>query len=268
MLQIDAPNVLNSFSYLGSSIKHLEMGREEIIADGDRKMVFISPEQCGDLMRCGEALGDAATILDMVASKAACQRFGAHLDAIAKKSGKLSSYDMGQFTALGSQMLAAFGDEMAARLMFVMPAKHVAFYADGPHFGEPVEEAFPTIAYDVGEAAKCRALGRWTACVMHVMRVLEIGLGALARHYGVEPNANWNTVLNAIETKAREIGKRTHGEEAEQWAAEAGTHLRFVKNAWRNHAMHPLEKYDEERAVAIFDNARSFMQHLAGKLAG
>lgn len=31
--------------------------------------------------------------------------------------------------------------------------------------------------------------------------------------------------------------------------------------------MHPLERYDEERAVQIFENTRSFMQHLAGKLA-
>lgn len=152
-------------------------------------------------------------------------------------------------------------------MMFVMASKHAAFYADGAHFSEAVDEAFPSVIYDVAEAAKCRALGRWTACVMHVMRVLEIGLGALAKHLGVEEDGNWNTVLNEVESKAREIGKRTHGKEAEQWAAEAGTHLRFIKNAWRNHAMHPLEKYDEERAVAIFDNARSFMQHLATRLS-
>lgn len=30
----------------------------------------------------------------------------------------------------------------------------------------------------------------------------------------------------------------------------------------------PLEKYDEECAVAIYENARTFMQHLASKLEG
>jgi hypothetical protein len=73
-------------------------------------------------------------------------------------------------------------------------------------------------------------------------------------------------VLNQIEVKTREVGKRTHGPVAEQWAAEAATHLRFIKNAWRNHAMHPRQVYDEERAVAIFENSRSFMQHLSENL--
>lgn len=267
VLQIDAANVLNAFSYLGSCIKHLEMGREELIARGVENPANISAEQLGDLMNCGKVLRNAAANLDMVASVSAADRYQERLDKVAEKTGAISINDMGQITALGSQMLAAFGDEMHARLMFVMPSKHASFYPDGAHFGEAVEEAFPTVAYDVAEAAKCRAVGRWTACVMHVMRVLETGLGALAGHFGVEADGNWNTILNQIESKAREVGKRTHGKEAEQWAAEAGTHLRFIKNAWRNHAMHPLEKYDEERAVAIFDNARSFMQHLATRLS-
>ncbi len=70
-----------------------------------------------------------------------------------------------------------------------------------------------------------------------------------------------NKTLNEIEAKTREVGRRSQGAEAEQWAAEAATHLRFVKNAWRNQAMHPRHTYDEERAVTIFESARSFMQH-------
>lgn len=102
---------------------------------------------------------------------------------------------------------------------------------------------------------------------MHLMRVMETGLLTLARHYGVDHQANWNQTLNQIEARSREVGKRSHGAETEQWAAEAATHLRFVKNAWRNHAMHPSEKYDEQRAVAIFDHCRAFMQHLAPELS-
>jgi hypothetical protein len=97
--------------------------------------------------------------------------------------------------------------------------------------------------------------------------VLEIGLRALAANLQVSADGNWNTTLNQIESKAREVSKRTHGADAEQWMAEAGAHLRFVKNAWRNHAMHPTEKYDEARADAIFSSARSFMLHLAQRLA-
>lgn len=126
---------------------------------------------------------------------------------------------------------------------------------------------FPSASYDIAEAGKCIALGRWTAVVMHSMRVLDVGLTALARQYGLEADRNWNQTLNQIEAKTREVAKRTHGDEGEQWAAEAATHLRFVKNAWRNHAMHPKEKYDEERAVAIFEHSADFMKHLAKKLS-
>ncbi len=158
-------------------------------------------------------------------------------------------------------------DELSGRKLYTLAGRHSTYFEEPAPFGDKVEDAFPAASFDIQEAAKCRALGRWTACVMHVMRAMEVGLSALANHYDVVLDANWNQVLNQIELRTREIGKRSHGAEAEQWAAEAATHLRFVKNAWRNHAMHPLEKYDEERAVQIFESCRSFMHHLAGKLA-
>lgn len=165
------------------------------------------------------------------------------------------------------RVLLAFMDELQGRDLFTLDPKHAIFFDKEIPFGQQCDAAFPSATYDISEAAKCRALGRWTACVMHLMRALEVGLSALARHYQIEHQANWNTVLNQIESKSREVGKKTHGAEEEKWAAEAALHLRFVKNAWRNHAMHPLEKYDEDRAVAIYDHCRLFLSHLAQKLS-
>src|SRR5262249_13649752 len=39
-----------------------------------------------------------------------------------------------------------------------------------------VPDKFPSVVYDVTEAGKCLALGRDTAAVLHLMRVLERGL--------------------------------------------------------------------------------------------
>ncbi|QEE43600.1 hypothetical protein FVA81_02940 (plasmid) [Rhizobium sp. WL3] len=164
-------------------------------------------------------------------------------------------------------VISSFQDEMEARLLFTFPRSSARYFSDGPPFGAEVEDVFPNVNYDVVEAGKCLALGRWTATVIHLMRVLEAGLEALARQVGVTPGENWNSVLNAIESKLREVRRKTDGPEQEQWAAEAGVHLRFIRNAWRNHAMHPLERYDSERASQIFEHTRSFMQHLASKLA-
>lgn len=266
VIQLDAPNVLHSYSYLGAAIKHLEIGRAELLADGDG-VCHMGPGQLGDIIKCSLVLGEAAKRLDLAGAKAAAARFHEFLMGKAATVGVMSTDDLGRLTALGSQMLVVFSDELEGHLMFVLPSRHASFYSLEAPFGAAVADAFPSAAYDIVEAAKCRSLGRWTASVMHLMRALEVGLAALARHVGVDPgDGGWNTVLNQIETKARAIGKRSHGKDAEQWAAEAASHLRFVKNAWRNHAMHPLEKYDEDRAVEIFDNAQAFMRHLATKL--
>jgi len=101
---------------------------------------------------------------------------------------------------------------------------------------------------------------------MHLMRALEIGLNCLASWVGVDSNGNWNKLLNEMESKLRQVSRKTHSPEDEQFAAEAVIHFRAIKNAWRNHSMHAREKYDEERAVVIYDQARSFMRHLSTRL--
>lgn len=135
------------------------------------------------------------------------------------------------------------------------------------HFGDEVAEVFPSAIYDISESAKCIAFHRWTASVMHSMRVLEVGLNGLASYCDVEANENWNQTLNAVETKIRNFQRKKDGRELEQWAAEVGTHLRFVKNAWRNWSMHSYGKYTEDEAIRIFDNSKALMQHLTKRLS-
>ncbi len=213
-----------------------------------------------------EVLEEAARLLRLKASQAAARRaFDESANLLAQPIG-YDSWRLAKVADLAGQLLQVFGDELAGSRLLSLDSRHAAFFDMVEPLGRDVEDAFPSAVFDASEAAKCRAVGRWTACVMHLMRVFEVGLASLARHYDVTIESNWNKTLNEIEAKTRTISKRAHGEDEEQWAAEAATHLRFIKNAWRNKAMHPHQSYDEERAVAIFDNARSFMQHLAMKL--
>jgi hypothetical protein len=139
-----------------------------------------------------------------------------------------------------------------------------------PLFGSAVSDHFPTVDEEVAEAGKCLALRRGTACVMHLMRTLEVGLHSLAGEMGVPfENKNWNTIIDQVEKQIREMSSVTHGAEwkkDQQFYSEAAVHFRLLKDAWRNHAMHVHERYSEERAEAIFNSVRSFMQHLATKL--
>lgn len=163
----------------------------------------------------------------------------------------------------------ALFSEMQSKLVVTMSSSNRGLLEQAvPLFGEAVDDAFPRAAYDITEAGKCLALERWTAAVMHLMRALEHGLAALAAFCGVDFGSdNWNQALNKMEAELRKVGRKTHSPADEQFAAEAVTHFRAIKNAWRNHAQHGKDTYDEERALAIFESVRSFMRHLATRLS-
>ena len=159
--------------------------------------------------------------------------------------------------------------EMEGR-KFIQVQREDLYSPSSPLFGERVHEHFPTVAEEIAEAGKCLALRRSTACVMHLMRVLEAGLHCLADEVGVAfENKNWNVIIDQIEKKLREMSSLTHGDDwkkTQQFYSEAAVHFRVLKDAWRNHAMHVKERYSEERAESIFQSVRAFMQHLSTKL--
>ena len=149
---------------------------------------------------------------------------------------------------------------------------HVGLLSDPNPFGEPVDEAFPSARHDISDAGPCLALRRSTACVLHLMRALEVALASLAAALGQSMTAStWNTILRVLETEIRSRDKKALGEkwraEDEQFFAEAATHFLLIKNAWRNHAMHGRDTYTEERAEEIYDSVRSFMHHLSKRLS-
>jgi hypothetical protein len=268
MIAINGAETWTAMTFVSGAISDWRMWCQ-LIAKADRinlPPLAIPMDQRAQFIACCQWLGNTAKALKMVAAADAADRAVRECAVSLATPIGYDAHRLMQVVLCGDRLIHAFNAELRARHVMALDTRHVEYFSDPSPFGQQVEDAFPSAAFDIAEAAKCRALARWTACVMHLMRVLEAGLGALARHHDVPADSNWNQVLNQIEVKIREVGKRTHGPDAEQWAAEAGTHLRFIKNAWRNHAMHPRQVYDEERAVAIFENSRSFMQHLSGKL--
>lgn len=265
MIELNSQHTVAATAYLAGQLSEWRL---LIQLQTQRQMPPISPtvETRARFIKSCKSILSAAQRLGMKASEAAAKRAADESFELFHRQ-LLDAHALGRLVILAEHLVHVFNDEIDGRTFLVMASSHSAYFSDTQAFGTEVEDVFPAAVFDIAEAAKCRALGRWTASVMHLMRVLEVGLGALAQHYNVSAEANWNQVINQIEMRTREVGRRTHGAEAEQWAAEAATHLRFVKNAWRNHAMHHLEKYDEERAVRIFDSCRDFMQHLAKKVS-
>jgi hypothetical protein len=118
-----------------------------------------------------------------------------------------------------------------------------------------------SIITDVEEANKCFALQRYTACVFHLMRVIEMGVQefGLALGYTVATERVWGTITNAIKEK---VAALPAGPEKTNYEGLI-PYLDTVRRVWRNNVMHPKDEYTEEQAREILLASRIFMEHLA-----
>jgi len=162
-------------------------------------------------------------------------------------------------------------DELEVQSVFLIPYRKKQYLESlSPLFGSEVPRAFPSSITDIEEAAKCYALDRNTACVFHLMRVMEIGLRALGKTLGDSSldhrtNPTWEKILRRCDQELRlPVASRSPAWMANnEFFAEATANLRAVKDAWRNKTVHVEASYDESRALSVFNAVRSFMQHLA-----
>ena len=135
-----------------------------------------------------------------------------------------------------------------------------------PLFGADVDAAFPSSVFDIQEAGRCLGLGRSTACVLHLMRSLEVPLKALAVDLGVIVGRdNWGDLLKEIEVAVLALSLKSDAERKTLYS-NACTQFRFFKDAWRNEAMHSRGKYTPEEANTVLVACRSFMKALAKRL--
>ncbi len=161
--------------------------------------------------------------------------------------------------------------EMESGLFLHVPADRADYYGKQDLFGQKARDAFPSASFDVTESGNCYAAGRYTACVFHLMRVLEIGLGALARQFGVDAaHKNWQNVIDQIQAKIAAISanpnKPATWKQDQEFYSQVASHFIVLKDAWRNYTAHARGKYTQEEANTIIVNVRAFMQMLATKL--
>jgi len=160
-------------------------------------------------------------------------------------------------------------DELKARLFLYVPPIEAGFYGVKQPFGAEVEAKFTDAISDMEEAGNCIALGRSTAAVFHLMRILERGVQSFGLALSVlDPSEkNWQNILDEVNKKIKALPDATVNEKSIRASyAEAAANLFNVKLAWRNPVMHPKASYTPEESADIYDKTRSFMKHLAGIL--
>lgn len=164
-------------------------------------------------------------------------------------------------------------DELPDTHSFVVEPNRVELYEPrDPLFGADFETKFPSGIFELDEAAKCFALSRPTAAVFHLMRLMEIGINAVAKSLAISLSStgsdrNWGSILRKM---TNELNRRNTAS-PKIWAdprnemifAQAYLALDNVRQAWRNPTMHVENKYTDEQAEHILYTVRGFMKTLA-----
>ena len=159
------------------------------------------------------------------------------------------------------------------RFKFVSPEES-PWYSSKMPLGQEVLNNFPSASYDIEEAVKCRVLGRHTACVMHLMRVCEVGLKAYGTSLNVmaqikSAQADWGTVLRVANDEIQKLNKSgdpTWTPDKRRFFEDTHAQLHSVRVAWRNRSMHADQQYGYARAKEIYAAVRVWIRFMAEHL--
>lgn len=178
----------------------------------------------------------------------------------------LNSGGLPNLASFVNELSRRIEDELKSAIVLQIPRERSKYYGEKQLFGSEVSAKFPSVFDDLEEAANCMAVARYTAAVFHVMRVLEVGLQALASKLSISlaKDRNWQDILNAVQGAMKVLPRTTRAEKdflAKCSAVHA--HLQSVKDAWRNDVMHPRASYSEQQAVDVIENSRALMVKIA-----
>jgi HEPN domain-containing protein len=180
------------------------------------------------------------------------------------KSATKATY--GKFKERVNSLHQVLLKELSKTELFVLQRADLAlFEPKEPLFGEKVDRKFSAARFDIEEAGKCRALGRHTACVYHVMRAAEAAVLRLAKKlratvankYG--QTLPWGVLTSNIKT---EIDALPTGKKKDDWL-KIHMFLHACNRAFRTKTAHPGAKYSPDEAREAYEAARTFMRAMA-----
>jgi len=172
-------------------------------------------------------------------------------------------------------------DELQSVMLYSVSPNKQKYITGKDLFGDTVSKSFPSTKNNIEEAGKCLAFERGSACIFHLMKVLEVGLYSMANDLNITNlQENWGNAIEQIEKALREFEKtkpeKTDTQQIQdewksknQFYKDSATHFYYIKDAWRNYNTHARQEpfsYSDEKTQQIFDNVCGFMQTLATRI--
>jgi hypothetical protein len=111
-----------------------------------------------------------------------------------------------EFSAMMGELRNRVMDEMRQDLILVLDRNLSGYFSTKGDFGEAVSTAFPGAIIDIEEAGRCLALERGTACVLHLMRVMESAVHSLAISLKIDYEyRGWDPVIKKMRSELRSL---------------------------------------------------------------
>lgn len=169
------------------------------------------------------------------------------------------------------QIIARLPDDFQQKTLLALTTDEAKLYAKSEPFGATVNTQFASAAFDIEEATKCMALGRDTAAVFHLMRVMELALRALHKCLGatggyIGNDKNWGSILREVRTLKAGVAAAKSPWAEKDLFDEMYASLDSVKNAWRNPVMHVEAKHTPEESKRIAFAVENFMHALSCRM--
>jgi hypothetical protein len=166
-----------------------------------------------------------------------------------------------------------FYDEVEEINFFYVKSDRLKWFENTELAGDEFKTNFPTANAELIEAGNCFALDRYTACIFHLTRSLEVVLASL--HYALkiqeptdEHDKTWGRTLGRISEKIKENDTTT----PPGWASDAEFYkkvnglLAAVKTPYRDSTIHVASVYDESGAIGVLMAVVGALSHIGKKL--
>jgi len=156
-----------------------------------------------------------------------------------------------------------FKYELNNRLFFYIPSHRAAFYKNNLLDEDSRNKLPSSVRDELEDAGNCYVMEDYTACVFHLMRVMETGINKLAEAIGVAltNQTAWDGIIKEIQQGFNTKYPKNHHDMA-RGDMLLGK-LALVKDAWRNPTMLPKATYKESDAMDILMSVKTFMNELA-----
>jgi hypothetical protein len=194
------------------------------------------------------AFHDCLVSMELTASAIAAQRLMDALD-----SGPLP--DTKRLESLLFDLLKRINDELRGKLFFLVPSSRARFYRlNETLLGRDLLDKLPSLNEEAFEAGNCFALGRFTACVFHLMRLMETIVYKFATKLDAPFKVGedtWGPILERVKTKIEGMPRGL----IKKKYSSCYKLLDGVRE-WRNDLIHRQQNYSEERARDLIGTAR------------